>query len=142
MNVNNGLVDNIKIDLIDHISQNTVKNDIPCYEVMHGERQVAQINVRGEAEILDEVFLPYDLYLETENDFDALINNMNNFYHWCASRVLSLDRKYAKEILNSIGMAQAITDKDRAKIALSYHCVSLTDIYWVRKKGKRSVLSS
>lgn len=136
MNVNNGLVDNIKIDLIDHISQNTVKNDIPCYEVMHGERQVAQINVRGEAEILDEVFLPYDLYLETENDFDALINNMNNFYHWCASRVLSLDRKYAKEILNSIGMAQAITDKDRAKIALSYHCVSLTDIYWVRKKGE------
>lgn len=136
MNVNNGLVDNIKIDLIDHISQNTVKNDIPCYEVMHGERQVAQINVRGEAEILDEVFLPYDLYLETENDFDTLINNMNNFYHWCASRVLSLDRKYAKEILNSIGMAQAITDKDRAKIALSYHCVSLTDIYWVRKKGE------
>lgn len=50
--------------------------------------------------------------------------------------MLSLDRKYAKEILNSIGMAQAITDKDRAKIALSYHCVSLTDIYWVREKGE------
>ncbi len=136
MNVNNGLVDSINLDLVDNTSQKPVKNDIPCYEVMHGERQVARINIRGEAEILDEVFFPYDLYLEAENDFDTLINNMNNFYHWCASRVLSLDRKYAKEILNSIGMAQAITDKDRAKIALSYHCVSLTDIYWVRKKGE------
>ena len=55
-------------------------------------------------------------YLEEERDFDTLINNMNNFYIWCASRVLSLDRKYAKEILNSIGMAQATTDRDRAKI--------------------------
>ena len=48
--------------------------------------------------------------------------------------VLSLDRKYAKEILNSIGVAQAVTDKDRAMISLSYHGVSLTDVYWVRKQ--------
>lgn len=72
---------------------------------MHGERKVAEINMRGEAAILDEKFIPYDLYLENDCDFDTLINNMNYFYHWCASRVLSLDRKYAKEILNSIGMA-------------------------------------
>ena len=136
MSMNNGFVDSINLDLADNTSQETVKNNIQCYEVMHGERHVAQINIRGEAEILDEVFFPYDLYLEADKDFDTLINNMNNFYHWCASRMLSLDRKYAKEILNSIGMAQAITDKDRAKIALSYHCVSLTDIYWVREKGE------
>lgn len=111
-------------------------NKIICYEIMHGEKEVAEINTRGEAVILDEDFLPYDLYLENERDFDTLINNMNNFYYWCASRVLSLDRKYAKEILNSIGMAQAVTDRDRAKISLSYHCVSLTDIYWVKKKDE------
>ncbi|MCI5903249.1 MAG: hypothetical protein MRZ74_12075, partial [Blautia sp.] len=103
---------------------------------MHGERKVAEINTRGEASVLDERFIPYDLYLENECDFDTLINNINNFYHWCASRVLSLDRKYAKEILNSIGMAQAMTDRDRAKISLSYHCVSLTDIYWVKKSDE------
>ena len=80
--------------------------------------------------------MPYDLYLEETDDFDMLLNNMENFYHWCASRVLSLDRKYAKEILNSIGMAQAMTDRDRAKISLSYHCVSLTDVYWVRKSNE------
>lgn len=89
--------------------------------------------------VLCETFFPYDLYLENERDFDTLINNMNNFYHWCASRVLSLDRKYAKEILNSIGMAQAITDRDRAQISLSYHCVSLTDIYWVKEIGLHQI---
>lgn len=112
------------------------KNEIICYEIMHGEKKVAEINTRGEAVILQEKFMPYDLYLEEEHDFDTLLNNMNNFNHWCASRVLSLDRQYAKEILNSIGMAQAMTDRDRAKISLSYHCVSLTDIYWVKKSDE------
>ena len=80
---------------------------------------MAQISTRGEAAVLNEKFIPYDLYLEEVHDFDTLLNNINNFYHWCASRVLSLDRKYAKEILNSIGMAQALIDQDRAKIELS-----------------------
>ena len=110
------------------------RHRVSCYEIMHGERCVARINTRGEASVLSEKFFPYDLYLEEERDFDTLINNMNNFYHWCASRVLSLDRKYAKEILNSIGMAQAMTDRDRAQISLSYHCVSLTDLFWVKEK--------
>lgn len=110
------------------------KSGFEEYEIMHGSRKVAEISTRGEAVIFGQKFFPYDLYLEEERDFDTLINNMNNFYHWCASRVLSLDRKYAKEILNSIGMAQATTDLDRARISLSYHCVSLTDIYWVKKK--------
>lgn len=112
------------------------KASILCYDIMHGEEKVAEINLRGEALILNERFMPYDLYLENERDFDTLINNMNNFYHWCASRVLSLDRTYAKEILNSLGMAQAMTDRDRAQISLSYHCVSLTDIYWVKESGE------
>ena len=107
------------------------------YEIMHMEKVVAIISSIGNAEIVNERFMPYDLYLEkAENDMDidTRVNNLNNFYHWCASRVLSLDRKYAKEILNSIGVAQAVTDKDRAMISLSYHGVSLTDVYWVRKQ--------
>lgn len=44
--------------------------------------------------------------------------------------------EYAKELLNSVGAAQAVTDKDRADIALSYHCVSLTDVYWVKKEDE------
>lgn len=106
---------------------------------MHREKAAARISSTGQAEICDEIFMPYDLYLEEseESDLDTRINNLNNFYHWCASRVLSLDRKYAKELLNSIGVSQAVTDRDRAEISLSYHCVSLTDVYWVRKQGEQ-----
>lgn len=108
------------------------------YELMHNEKIVARISANGKAEVLEEQFMPYDLYLdsEDENDIDILINNIFNFNHWCASRMLSLDRKYAKELLNSIGASQAITDKDRANISLSYHCISLTDVYWVRQEGE------
>ena len=34
--------------------------------------------------------------------------------------------------MNSIGAKQAVTDRDRAMIAISYHCLSLTDVYWVK----------
>jgi hypothetical protein len=78
------------------------------------------------------------LYLEEgENDIDLLVNNLSNFYYWCATRVLTLDRVYAKEILNSIGVTQAVTDRDRAQIALSYHCLTLTDVFWVRNQGEK-----
>ena len=120
--------------------QNPFKNAGTVYQIMHVEETVAEISDTGKARIISEQFMPYDLYLDEEEaesyDIDLRLNNLNNFYHWCASRVLSLDRKYAKEILNSIGAAQAVTDRDRAEISLSYHCVSLTDVFWVRKKGE------
>lgn len=114
------------------------KSEKNIYEIMHMEKVVANISTIGSVEIFNEKFMPYDLYLEIEkgNDIEIMMNNLDNFNHWCASRVLSLDRKYAKEILNSIGVSQAVTDKDRASIALSYHCVTLTDVYWIRKKGE------
>lgn len=114
------------------------KKDIFTYEIMHMEKTVASISTNGRSEVYLDHFMPYDLYLEKEDDdIDILMNNLNNFYHWCASRVLSLDRTYAKEILNSIGVAQAVTDRDRANISLSYHCVSLTDVYWVKKQDEQ-----
>ena len=120
--------------------QSPFKNAGIVYQIMHMEETVAEISDTGKARIISEQFMPYDLYLDEEEaesyDIDLRLNNLNNFYHWCASRVLSLDRKYAKEILNSIGAAQAVTDRDRAEISLSYHCVSLTDVFWVRKKGE------
>lgn len=119
------------------------KRQVEKYEIMHMERKVACISGTGNVHIFQEQFMPYDLFLEEieETDIDILINNLDNFYHWCASRVLSLDRKYAKELLNSIGVAQAVTDKERAKISLSYHCVSLNDVYWVRRQGEEITFS-
>ncbi len=107
------------------------------YEVMHKDRRVARIDEIGQCKIYYKSFMPYNLYLEEESDIDTLINNITNFNYWCATRVLTLDRKYAKEILNSIGMLQAVTDKERAKIALTYRCASLTDVFWVKQKKER-----
>ena len=107
------------------------------YEIMHENRRVARIDESGFCRVYYKSFMPYNLYLEEEEDIDSLVNNVTNFNYWCATRVLTLDRTYAKEILNSIGMTQAVTDRERAKIALSYRCASLIDPYWVRVKGEK-----
>lgn len=99
---------------------------------MHRDKIVASVDETGHCRISDADFMPYSLFLEEQEDIDSLVNNVTNFHYWCASRILTLDRKYAKAILGSIGVMQAVTDRDRAKIALSYHCVSLTDVFWVK----------
>ena len=102
------------------------------FTVMHKDRKVAAILEDGTCTIYAPSFMPYNLYLEEAGDLDTRLNNLNNFYYWCSSRVLTLDRKYAKEILNSIGAKQAVTDRDRAAIAISFHGLSLTDVYWIK----------
>ena len=114
-----------------HWSNKVVKamGEAIVYHVMHMEKCVAQVSTAGECKVYLEDFMPYDLVLEESDDFDDRINNVTNFYYWCASRMLTLDRTYAKEILNSIGASQSVTDRERAQIALSYHCLSLLDAF-------------
>lgn len=102
------------------------------YYIMHKDKVVARIDGAGYCEIFNEKFMPYNLFLAEQDDIESRVDNITNFNYWCASRLLTLDRKYAKEILGSIGVGQAVTDKDRAKIALSYRCLSLTDVFWVK----------
>lgn len=102
------------------------------FDIMHKDRCVARIYEDGRCTIYFSSFMPYNLYLEKSTDLDTRINNLNNFYYWCSSRVLTLDRKYAKEVLNYIGASQSTTDKDRAMIAVSYHGLTLTDVFWIR----------
>lgn len=112
------------------------------YEIMHGDRKVARIDTQGHCKIYYKTFMPFDLHLEeTENDIDMLVNNITNFQHWCARRILPLNRQYIKAVLNSLGVSQAFTDKDRAEIALKFRCLSLIDIYWVRKHKEKIAFS-
>ena len=104
------------------------------FDIMHMDRRVARIYENGKCTVNYPSFMPYNLYLEKGNDTDTCINNLSNFYYWCASRILTLDRKYAKEILNSIGAIQVYTDRERAAIAISYRALSLMDVYWIRAK--------
>jgi hypothetical protein len=107
------------------------------YEIMHMDRKVARVSDTGQCKIYYKSYMPYNLFLEELDDIDTLVNNITNFNYWCATRIFTLDRKYAKEILNSIGMLQAVTDKERAIIALSYRCTSLTDVFWVKLKKEK-----
>ena len=104
------------------------------FTVMHKDRKVAAIREDGTCTIYASSFMPYNLHLEKaeQRDLDARLNNLNSFYYWCSSRVLPQNRKYAKEVLNCIGAKQAATDRDRAAIAISYHGLSLTDVYWIK----------
>mgnify|MGYP000852677034 CR=1 FL=1 len=107
-------------------------NEATVYYIMHMEKCVAKVSAVGECKIYFEDFMPYGLILKESNDFDARINNVIGFHSWCASRLIPRDRTYAKEILNSIGASQNVTDRERAQIALSYHCLSLLDVFWVK----------
>lgn len=107
------------------------------YTLMHKNKRVASIREDGAVTIYSKKFMPYNLYLEQETSVETRVNNLNNFYYWCASRVLTLDRRYAKEILNVIGAKQATTDRDRAMIAISYHALCLTDVYWVKSDREK-----
>lgn len=108
------------------------------YMIMHKDRKVASIRSDGSCTIYSASFIPYNLYLEkTVDDLEIRLNNLSNFTYWCSSRILTMDRKYAKEIMNSLGKKQAVTDRDRAEIAISYHALSLTDVFWVKKQYER-----
>ena len=111
-------------------------SEATVYHIMHIEKCVAQVSTAGECKIYLEDFMPYDLALEESDDFNTRINNVINFYSWCASRLIPRDRTYAKEILNSIGASQSVTDRERAQIALSYHCLSLLDVFWVKEENE------
>ena len=119
--------------------QNRFNRAWKAYTIMHLDHRVASVRSDGTCTIYAAALMPYNLYLEQSKDMDARVNNLNNFYYWCASRVLTPDRKYAKEILNSIGAGQAASDRDRAAISLAYHCVALTDVYWTR--GYREMIT-
>ena len=112
-------------------NQSALKKGWKRYYIMHKDRRVASVREDGTCTVYYKSFLPFNLWIEEGDDMNVRLNNLNNFYYWCASRVLTLDRKYAKEIMNAIGANQAATDRDRALIAISYHALSLTDVYWI-----------
>lgn len=121
------------------VKRNVLKKGWKRFMIMSQDRLVASIREDGTCTIYAKRLMPYDLRLDPikSADLTPRLNNLETFYHWCASRVLTLDRKYAKEILNTIGAKQAVTDRDRAMIAISYHGLSLTDVFWIKTANEK-----
>ena len=116
-------------------------NKSVTYEIMHMEKLVATVSTLGKAKIYNAQFMPYDMYLEESSDFDSLENNLENFYYWCTSRMFPLNRTYANEIMQGLGITGVLTNKERAQLAISYNCVSFNDVYWVRIEGENKTFS-
>lgn len=114
-----------------------MKHDSIYDLMLHNTKVLTIDRTTGQVTIFKESLVPKDLYLETDYDAD-LFNNREVFNWWCANRILSLDRKYAKELLNSCGLKQATTDRDRADIALQCKCLSLRDFFWVKQDSDDS----
>mgnify|MGYP003302604836 CR=1 FL=1 len=51
------------------------------FDVMHKDRRVARVYEDGRCTINYPSFMPYNLYLESSDDFDCRVNNLNNFYN-------------------------------------------------------------
>ena len=47
------------------------------FTIMHKDRKVAAIREDGTCTIYAPSFMPYNLYLETANDLDTRLNNLN-----------------------------------------------------------------
>ena len=95
------------------LNNNALNKGWKRYYIMQKNRRVASVREDGTCTVYIKSFLPFNLWIEEGDDMNVRLNNLNNFYYWCASRVLTLDRKYAKEIMNAIGAKQATTDRDR-----------------------------
>ena len=62
------------------------------YAIMHLDRHVATARADGSCTVYRPRFMPFGLYLERAEDMSARLNNQNNFHHWCAGRLLTLNR--------------------------------------------------
>lgn len=87
----------------------------------------------GNVTDVNEKLLPFGMQVTAgAASLDKFLSNVTEFNEWCASRVLTLDRKYAKKIYNALGIMQNASLTEKAKISRSYCCVSLQDCYWVK----------
>ncbi len=69
------------------------------YEIMHMDRKVASVSETGKCKIYFKSFMPYNLYLEEQEDIDILVNaevkenvfsELPQFYDMFLSRLTAL----------------------------------------------------
>ena len=69
---------------------------------------------------------------DSKNPVKESISNYNVLIDYLASRVLNLDRRNAKKILNAFNLTQSQSPVDKAKIAITCRIVSMVDSYWLK----------
>lgn len=108
------------------------------YILMSKETPVCHFNMEtGDFVILEPALMPFNLFFKNEEGtIQEKISNINSFNAWCADRVLSMDRRHAKKILNELGISQSQDDSYKAKISRACRSVSLQDCFWLKQEGE------
>ena len=87
-----------------------------------------------ELTVIKKELLPKGLRLSSVDAGDILGSDTtrDRFMDWLSGRVLSIDRHYAKKVLNVLKLSQGQSTLEKAKIAISFRAVSLVDSYWIK----------
>ena len=110
--------------------------------LMRGDKKVLKFDL---AEGIFEVYLPQLMPLTMRNkiidtrnsekfsckEIGIFLNNSDIMFHYLSSRVLNLDRKNAKKILNCYDFSQSQDYRNKANIAICCRGVSLIDDFWI-----------
>ncbi len=73
---------------------------------------------------------------DPQKTLSLIASNRDVVIDYLANRVLDLTRENAKKILDAYQLTQSQNPSDKAKIALTYHAVSMGDTYWVQNKDQ------
>lgn len=111
----------------------------PCFthEIMFQNKIAAKINTEDGFFVIENGPLPMDLRCKPmPQSIKDRVENVTEFKEWCAGRTLMMSQRHAKKICNALNLSQDTSVDNKAKIALAYHCSTLSDCYWVRKAGE------
>lgn len=105
---------------------------IPVLEFDNEEKTITVLNN-------DMLPLPLiDMVKDTEQckSIAEGVKNYDRLRTFFADRVLSLSREHAKQILESIGNSQKLTEEERVKLSLRCRAVSVNDNFWVKENDE------
>jgi hypothetical protein len=141
----------VKMKQLDYFFVETGKIDI--YLCLQDTAVLRYSGRKMECEVFREDLLPYGMRglissykaMSHELTYDSI--NIFGFANtwdqikftlisWFAGRVLRLDRKNAKKILNTFGFPQQQSDFVQAGISLYCRGLTLKDDYWIRREGE------
>lgn len=108
-----------------------------AYYLMLKDTKVLYFNLDDfMVEVLREELLPFSLRSDLSDSYNPkeVLKNIEKLKSYFSSRVLSLHRKNAKQILNLLKLSQRDDIDTRCNIALYCKCLSLTDAYWVKQE--------
>ena len=112
------------------------------YIILSEDQKLVSISLTGSCKIYRKTLLPEGLKLvETkEEDLDLQYENLQQFYHWCAGRLLEASEAVEEEAAGDKSEAagdeslkDGDTERKRAVKAVAARCLSAEDTYWVRR---------